>query len=63
MTRRTYSHLEGLGRKPTEYEIVSSRLLYYPGRGLEVRLPAGDWIRRHQEESALKCSDWERFAD
>jgi toluene monooxygenase system protein E len=63
MTRRTYWHLESLGRKPTDYEIVSSRLLYYPGRGLEVRVPAGDWIRRHQAGSPLTRADWERFED
>ena len=51
MTRqRTYWHLQALGRKPTDYDIASSRLLYHPERGFAVHdadrglaraLPAG----------------------
>ena len=40
---RTYWHLLGTKRVPSEYEIVSSRLLYYPGRGFEVKVPAAAW--------------------
>ena len=39
MKQRTYWHLEALGRRPTDYEIATSRLLYYVGRGFEVTLP------------------------
>src|SRR5436309_14549142 len=48
---------------PTEYEIVSSRLLYYPEKGFEVRVPLQDWYERYQKGSPLICSDWEKFYD
>jgi toluene monooxygenase system protein E len=62
-SRRTYWHLEGLKRKPTEYEIVSTGLLYYPGRGFEVESPVADWYRKHQQGSAFVLSDPDRFQD
>ena len=37
--QRTYWHLEALRRMPTDYEIATSQLLYYVGRGFEVELP------------------------
>ena len=61
--RRTYWHLEGLRRKPGDYDIATSRLLYYPGRGFEVTLPIGEWYQRHQSNSPLQVADWEAFRD
>ena len=61
--RRTYWHLESLGRKPSDYEIATSRLLYHPERGFEVRASAAGWHERYQRESPLSCSDWDRFSD
>lgn len=61
--RTTYWHLEGLGRKPTDYEIASSRLLYHPAGGFEVDLPLADWYRKHQKNTTLVLPDPERFAD
>ena len=60
---RTYSHLASLGRAPSDYEIGSSRLLYYRDDGFEVQTPIGGWYQRHQAGSPLRCEDWERFAD
>jgi toluene monooxygenase system protein E len=60
---KTYWHLAGARRMPTDYEVATSRLLYYVGRGFEVAVPLSDWYRRHQTESALACDDWDRFAD
>lgn len=60
---RTYWHLDGLGRMPNDYDIASSRLLYYRGRGFEVRTPIAEWYQRHQTGSALACDDWEQFRD
>ena len=51
--RRTFWHLEGKRRVPTDYEIKSSRLLYYPERGLAVKTPVGAWIERYQAGSPL----------
>lgn len=61
--RRTYHHLEGRGRLPSEYEIASSRLLYYPERGLAVRTDVGAFQTLHQSTSSLKSRDWDRFQD
>lgn len=63
MTQRTYWHLTELGRKPTDYDIASSRLLYYPDRGFETAVPLAAWYRKHQHDSELACRDWERFRD
>jgi toluene monooxygenase system protein E len=59
---RTYSHL-GSGKIPSEYEIVSTRLLYYPARGFETNVPLSAWYERHQRGGQLRCADWEIFAD
>lgn len=61
--QKTYSHLMSLGRKPTEYDIATSRLLYHPQRGFEVKVPVAEWYQRYQKESVLQCVDWEQFAD
>jgi toluene monooxygenase system protein E len=60
---KTYSHLASERRLPSEYELTTSRLLYYPERGFAVEVPLGGWYRQHQGGSPLRCSDWERFAD
>ena len=42
--QRTYWHLTGLGRRPSDYDITSTRLLYYPERGgFDVRFPLASW--------------------
>lgn len=60
---RTYSHLAGQRRLPSQYEIASSRLLYYPTLGFAVDTPGADWYRRHQAGSPLVAADWDQFAD
>jgi toluene monooxygenase system protein E len=60
---RTYSHLEGKSDVPSTYDIVSTRLLYYVGRGFSVNVPATAWYQRYQSESPLSCRDWEGFRD
>jgi toluene monooxygenase system protein E len=61
--RKTYSHLAGLRRRPTEYDIVTSRLHAYVGRGFAVTVPLSDWYARYQTASPLQCPDWEVFRD
>jgi toluene monooxygenase system protein E len=66
--QKTYWHLLSQRRMPTEYEIVTSRLLCYTGEGFtgkrfELDVPLKDWYRRYQEESPLVCSSWEKFRD
>jgi len=63
-TLKTYSHLAGDRRMPSDYELVSSRLLYYvPRGGFEVETPVSEWYARHQRGSPLACNDWEAFRD
>jgi toluene monooxygenase system protein E len=66
--QKTYWHLMQQKRMPTEYEIVTSKLLCYTGEGFtgkrfELDVPLKDWYRRYQEESPLVCSSWEKFRD
>jgi toluene monooxygenase system protein E len=60
---KTYSHLAGQRRVPTEYEIVTTGLLYHPQKGFEVKVPTGPWYERYQRNGRLACADWEKFAD
>jgi toluene monooxygenase system protein E len=61
--QRTYWHLAELGRKPSDYDIASSELLYHTRRGFEVSTDVSRWIERHQHGSPLQCADWEHFRD
>ncbi|HWA72066.1 MAG TPA: hypothetical protein VG937_07030 [Polyangiaceae bacterium] len=62
--QRTYWHLESARRVPTEYEIASSKLLYYDAaRGFEVATPIQEWHRKFGVHSALRVESWERFRD
>jgi toluene monooxygenase system protein E len=61
---RTYSHLADARRVPSEYDVATSGLLYYPGKGgFEVQTPLAEWYRTYQQGSPLRCRDWERFRD
>jgi toluene monooxygenase system protein E len=61
--QRTFWHLEANRRVPSAYELKSSKLLYYPGRGFEVATPVGDWFLRHQVGSPLSLTGLDRFRD
>ena len=66
--QKTYWHLLPQRRMPTEYEIVTSKLLCYTGEGFtgkrfELDVPLRDWYRRYQQDSPLACSSWEAFRD
>lgn len=66
--QKTFWHLLQQRRMPTEYEIVTSKLLCYTGEGFtgkrfELDVPLKDWYRRYQEESPLTCTSWEKFRD
>lgn len=61
--RRTYLCLEGTRRKPTDYEITSTGLLYYPARGFEVPTPVWRHYLAHQQHGMLGGSAWDRFED
>jgi toluene monooxygenase system protein E len=62
-SQRTFWHLEGKRRVPSAYELKSSKLLYYPGRGFEVPTPVSEWFARYQAGSPLVLDGLERFRD
>lgn len=62
---RTYSRLQDGRRRLSEYEIVSTDVLYnYPSR-FELRdpNPVFQWYQRYREGSALLVHDWSPFSD
>jgi hypothetical protein len=61
--QRTYWHLAQLGRKPTEYDIASSRLLYHHQRGFAVQTPVAEWHAQSHRAPGLQCDDWDAFDD
>jgi len=61
--RRTYWHLEAQTRRPTDYDIATTRLLYHSERGFAVDTPVANWVRRHQIERPLRSRDWDTFRD
>lgn len=60
---KTYWHLAAQRRIPTDYEIGSTRLLYYPTQGFATPTPAAVWMRTHGADVDLRCADWDEFAD
>ncbi len=61
--KRTYWHLEGLGRRPTDYEIASTRLTFAPAPGSSVAVPMAAFFRVHGPNARLRDVDWERVRD
>ena len=66
--QKTYWHLLQQKRIPTEYEIVTSKLLCYTGEGFtgkrfELDVPLQDWYKRFQQDSPLTCASWDNFRD
>lgn len=63
MPQRTYWHLEGLGRVPSDYDIATSKLLYYPARGFAVDTPVSAWYAKYQAGSAFRLPAEDAFRD
>jgi toluene monooxygenase system protein E len=61
--RRTYWCLEESRKKPSDYEVTTTALLYYPARGFEVKTPVWEHYVRYQQQSVLHCRNWEAFED
>lgn len=66
--QKTFWHLLPQRRMPTEYEIVTSKLLLNTGEGFtgkrfELDVPLSKWYEQHQQGSPLRCSSWEKFRD
>lgn len=63
---KTWSHLAAQRRKPSEYEIVSTNLLWHTRDAThpwDVDGFMADWYRKNLFGCALKHPDWERFRD
>ncbi|HFB63932.1 MAG TPA: toluene monooxygenase [Aeromonadales bacterium] len=65
---KTWSHLAGNRRRPSEYEIVSTNLHYHMDNPdnpweLDPNIPMAKWYRKYRNESPLKCEDWDAFRD
>lgn len=61
--RRTWWHLEGQSRRPSDYEIATSKLLWAPERGYAVTTPVTEWMHAHQRGRSFTCRDWDAFRD
>lgn len=65
---KTWSHLAGNRRRPSEYEIVSTNLHYYTDNPdnpfeLDPNLPMAKWYRKYCNGSSLRHDDWNAFRD
>ncbi len=66
--QKTFWHLLPQRRMPSEYEIVTSKLLLNTGEGFtgkrfELDVPLQQWYEQYQQGSPLSCSSWEKFRD
>jgi len=60
---RTWWHLAASRRIPSDYEVVSTRLHYYPAQGFEVATPGSAWMQRHGLGSPFWSEAWDSFMD
>ncbi|MDQ0390371.1 toluene monooxygenase [Labrys monachus] len=63
---KTWSHLAAQRRRPSEYEIVSTNLLWHtrdPDHPWDVDGFMGDWYTKNLFGSPLKHKDWNAFRD
>lgn len=65
---KTWSHLAGRRRRPSEYEIVSTNLLWHmrdQAQPWDVAQtgPMSDWYRKYRNQSPITHSDWDAFRD
>ncbi len=66
--QRTWSHLAARRRKPSEYEIVSTRLLWHTRDQAQPwdvahNGPMADWYREYRNQSPIRHDDWDGFRD
>ena len=65
---KTWSHLAGQRRKPSEYEIVSTNLHYTTDNPdapfeLDPDFPMARWFKQYRNASPLRHADWDAFRD
>ena len=66
MPLKTWSAFGELGRKPSEYEVVTHKL-NHTMRDPPLELPPGAhgnvWLKKHRDDTLLKVADWDLFRD
>lgn len=60
---KTYSYFAEQNRFPSEYDITTSRSLYYPEMGLSIKNEIQAWYAKNQSQSIFQCADWNEFSD
>jgi len=65
---KTWSHLAGRRRRPSEYEVVSTNLHYTTDNPdapfeLDPNFPMAAWFKQNRNASPLKHPDWNAFRD
>lgn len=60
---RTYACLADQRTKPSDYEVTTTALLYYPARGFEVQTPVWRHYVEHQQGGLLRSARWDAFED
>jgi hypothetical protein len=63
---KTWSAFGALGRKPSEYEVVTHQLnhtMREPPLELGPAAHGNVWLRRHRDGMGLKAPDWDAFRD
>ena len=65
---KTWSLLGDVRKKPSEYEVVTSKLHFHYRRQpapfeLDPSTPINTWYLRYREGSPLQADTWERFRD
>ena len=63
---RTFSHLAKLKRRPSEYEIVSTNLLWSKSDpkapwAMSPSVPLSQWYIKYRNESPLTHDDWDAY--
>jgi toluene monooxygenase system protein E len=64
--QKTWSAFGDLGRKPTEYEVVTHKLnhtMREPPLELSPDAHGNAWLRRHRDGMRLSVPDWDAFRD
>lgn len=65
---KTWSHLVGQRRKPSEYEVVSTNLHTQMGEGnwrheIGENIAMSQWYKRYRADGQLRLNDWNHFRD
>ncbi|KPM55980.1 toluene hydroxylase [Frankia sp. R43] len=64
---KTWSAFGNLGRRPTEYEILTHGLNHTTGRPVPLEMGpdvhGNVWLREHRDATRLRCADWDAFRD